>query len=268
MSVVTQVNLVLFWTSCSYKLHNGCHNVWKFLITITLTSTVALYSCEPAGSSNMNPTPGGTSALNSKEHPSEAELRPLPTKPDTAVVAPVIPTIEPSSPPAHRKQAKIQFQGTIHLSFSDKFDFIPLFPSCLFICYFQNCFDVMYSSMLFVTLIGYVYQMGRLKSYWRCWVCCPLWSHVKSAAWSSGSHVEWVLNWMDIPSRVQATSETRRRPAEKPSIYLPLLLGSAHLEQVLFFVVLYVFSLFFSHHLLRVHFKIQDALLSIIYMVL
>ncbi|XP_041936026.1 uncharacterized protein si:ch211-91p5.3 isoform X2 [Alosa sapidissima] len=73
--------------------------------------SVALAGREPAGSSNMSLPPGGTSAPNSKDKPSAAELKPQPTNPDPAVVAPMIPTTGSSPPPVHRKQAKLQFQG-------------------------------------------------------------------------------------------------------------------------------------------------------------
>ncbi|XP_076159407.1 uncharacterized protein LOC143142424 [Alosa pseudoharengus] len=73
--------------------------------------SVALAGSELAGSSNMSLPPGGTSAPNSIGQPSAAELKPQPTKPDPAVVAPMIPTTGCSPPPVHRKQAKLQFQG-------------------------------------------------------------------------------------------------------------------------------------------------------------
>ncbi|XP_062383788.1 uncharacterized protein si:ch211-91p5.3 isoform X2 [Sardina pilchardus] len=57
--------------------------------------SVASVGCESAGSSSMNVPPGGSSAPNSIDQPSAAELKTQPTKQDPVVAAPGIPTAGP-----------------------------------------------------------------------------------------------------------------------------------------------------------------------------
>lgn len=107
----------------------------------------------------------------------------------------------------------------------------------------------------FALVCLHVYQ--RWRSCWWCGVCCPLWSCVRSAAWSKGSSAVWGFSWMDTPSRLQAPSKPKRRPVAKPSIHLLWRQRFANQEQVCVFLKL--FSSSFWHFFVTTEERYQTS---------